>query len=256
MAMRAIILAAGRGARLNGMAGDDPKCLVKVGGVTLIERQIATLNSFGLDLITVVVGFGAERVRSACGSSVDYVENDRFDKTNSLYSLWLTRHQLFDGFIVFNSDVLVHPRLVKDLLASEYENALLIDYRDEQTAPYGDEEMKVRVRDGRITEIGKELEPASSDGENVGIAKFGPEGARLLVEEMGVLVASGNLRHWAPRAFREFAQKQPLHAVATRGLPWIEIDFPEDYSRAVNEILPRLAAEEDHLLMTAATSGD
>jgi L-glutamine-phosphate cytidylyltransferase len=256
MIMRAIILAAGRGARLNGMAGDDPKCLVKIDGVTLIERQIATLNSLGLESITAVVGFGAGRVRSVCGVSADYVENASFDKTNSLYSLWLTRHQLSDGFVVLNSDVLVHPQLVKDLLASPYENALLIDYRDEQTAPYGDEEMKVRVRDGRVVEISKEIDPASADGENVGIAKFGPEGARLLIEEMDALIASGYLRHWAPRAFGEFALKRPLHAVATRGLPWIEIDFPEDYSRAVNEILPRLAAQEEDIIMAAATTGD
>ncbi|HYP28697.1 MAG TPA: phosphocholine cytidylyltransferase family protein [Blastocatellia bacterium] len=254
--MRAIILAAGRGARLGGIAGDDPKCLVKVGGLTLMERQIATLKLLGLDRITAVVGFGAARVRTVCGGSVDYVENESFDRTNSLYSLWLTRRDLSDGFVVLNSDVLVHPRLVQDLLASPHENALLIDYRDERTAEYGDEEMKVRVRDGRIIDISKEIAPASADGENVGIAKFGPEGARLLIEEMDALISTGYLRHWAPRAFREFALKQPLHAVATRGLPWIEIDFPEDYSRAVNEILPRLAAEEEHLIMSAATSGD
>ena len=99
--------------------------------------------------------------------------------------------------------------------------------------------MKVCVRDGRVTDISKAMDPASADGENVGIVKFGPEGARPLVEEMDALVATGTCADWAPRAFREFAQKQPLHAVATRGLPWIEIDFPEDYSRAVNEILPK-----------------
>jgi choline kinase len=111
------------------------------------------------------------------------------------------------------------------------------------------------VREGRVIEISKEIDPASCDGENVGIAKFGPEGSRLLVEEMDALVASGYLRHWAPRAFGEFALKQPLHAVSTRGLPWIEIDFPEDYSRAVAEILPRLAAEGEPIV-AAATSGD
>ncbi|HKG23371.1 MAG TPA: phosphocholine cytidylyltransferase family protein, partial [Blastocatellia bacterium] len=169
MSMRAIILAAGRGARLNGLIGDDPKCLVKIGGATLIERQIATLRALGLDRITVVVGFGADRVREVCGGAVDYVENANFDKTNSLYSLWLTRHQMADGFIVLNSDVLVHPSLVKDLLACRHEDALLVDYRDGLTAPYGDEEMKVRVRDGRVVEISKEIDPASCDGENVGI---------------------------------------------------------------------------------------
>ena len=57
--MRAIILAAGRGARLNGAAGDVPKCLVKMGGLSLIERQIAALRSFDIAEIVVVVGYRA-----------------------------------------------------------------------------------------------------------------------------------------------------------------------------------------------------
>ena len=62
--MRGIILAAGKGSRLNGTAGESPKCLVKVGGVTLIERQIRALRRAGIDDIAVVVGCQAERVRA------------------------------------------------------------------------------------------------------------------------------------------------------------------------------------------------
>ena len=57
---------------------------------------------------------------------------------------------------------------------------------------------------------------------------------------MDRLVSAGALRDWAPRAFREFAQERPLHAVATGGHPWIEIDFPEDYRRAIREVLPAI----------------
>src|SRR5215813_5488536 len=54
------------------------------------------------------------------------------------------------------------------------------------------------------------------------------------------LVAAGGLRDWAPRAFEDFARVRPLHAIGTRGYPWTEIDFPEDYQRAVNEVLPAI----------------
>lgn len=59
---------------------------------------------------------------------------------------------------------------------------------------------------------------------------------------MDRLVAAGGLREWAPRAFSEFARIRPLHAIGTRGYPWIEIDFPQDYQRAQREVLPRLPA--------------
>ena len=85
--MRGIILAAGKGSRLNGTAGDKPKCLVEAGGLTLIERQIETLHRAGIDDIVVVVGCQADRVRARCGQSVSYVENVRFAETNSLFSL-------------------------------------------------------------------------------------------------------------------------------------------------------------------------
>jgi choline kinase len=238
--MRGIILAAGKGSRLNGTAGDKPKCLVEVGGLTLIERQLQWLEHAGIDDIVIVVGCAADRVQAHCGRGVTYIENPRFAETNSLYSLWLARALLYEGFVVLNCDVLFHPVLLTDLLTSRYQDALLIAYRDAHQSPFGDEEMKVKVRGGRVVDMSKTMEPSEADGENLGIVKFSPAGATLLVDIMDRLVAAGDLRAWAPRAFSEFARMRPLHAVGTRGLPWIEIDFPEDYRVAVQEVLPAI----------------
>ena len=238
MIKRGIILAAGKGGRLNGTAGDLPKCLVKVGGLTLVERQVRALRAVGIDDIAIVVGCQHDRVRRACGQEITYVENTRYAQTNSLYSLWLARPLLFEGFVVMNCDVLFHPVLLNDLLTAWHEDALLLAYRDAAAPQFGDEEMKVRVREGRVVAISKQLPPSDADGENLGIVKFGPNGAAKLIGIMDRLVRAGHLRDWAPRAFGEFAKEHPLYAVGTRGLPWTEIDFPEDYQRAVKEVLP------------------
>jgi choline kinase len=244
--MTGVILAAGRGSRLNGTAGDAPKCLVRLGGLTLIDRQIRTLRRAGVDEIAVVVGCQAARVRQSCGHDITYVENSRFAETNSLFSLWTARALLSRGFVVLNCDVLFHPALLDALLASRHDAALLVDYRaggDDRSGgqpPYGDEEMKVTVRDGLVTDMSKTMDPCEADGENLGIVKFGPASAPALVGILDRLVAGGGLREWAPRAFREFAQRQPLHAIGTGGYPWIEIDFPEDYQRALREVLPAI----------------
>ncbi len=243
--MRGIILAAGKGSRLNGTAGDKPKCLVEAGGMTLIERQILVLEQAGIDDTVVVVGCQAERVRARCGSRVTYVENARFAETNSMYSLWCARALLYEGFVVLNCDVLFHPVLLQDLLTSRHENALLLAYQNIDQPAFGDEEMKVRVRCGRVVDMSKTMDPDDADGENLGIVKFGPEGASALVGIMDALVSAGELRAWAPRAFRDFAQTHPLHALGTRGFPWIEIDFPEDYRRALREVLPEIEADAD-----------
>jgi choline kinase len=250
--MRGIILAAGKGSRLNGTAGESPKCLVKAGGLTLVERQIRALRRAGIDDIAVVVGCQAEEVRRACGHGITYVENAKYAQTNSMYSLWMARPLLFEGFVVLNCDVLFHPILLHDLLTSRHENALLLAYRDADQPPFGEEEMKVQVRCGRVREMSKQMDPEAADGENLGIVKFGSEGATELVKIMDRLIDAGGLRDWAPRAFREFAQEHPLHAIGTRGFPWIEIDFPEDYQRAIREVLPQIdgdGADPDMFLL-------
>jgi choline kinase len=241
--MRGVILAAGRGSRLNGAASESPKCLVEAGGLTLVERQIRALRRAGVDEITVVVGCDAERVRGACGRGVTYVENAHYAQTNSMYSLWMARPLLYEGFVVLNCDVLFHPVLLDDLLTATHGNALLLAYREADQPLFGDEEMKVKVRCGRVTDMSKTMDPAEADGENLGIVKFGAEGAAALVDIMDRLIDAGGLRDWAPRAFAEFAKTHPLHAIGTRGLPWIEIDFPEDYERAVRDVLPLIDAD-------------
>lgn len=238
--MTGVILAAGKGARLNGAAADRPKCLVKIGGISLLQRQIDALTTAGVRDIVVVAGYQADRVSREAGAGVTIVENPRFAETNSLYSLWLAQGVLTGGFIALNCDVLFHPRLLDDLLTARYEDALLVAPRESST-PYGPEEMKVTVRAGRVVAMSKSLDPIEADGENVGIVRFGPNGARLLVEIMDRTIRSGRLRDWAPYAFDRFAVERPLYAIGTRGLPWIEIDFPEDYRRAVSEVLPLVA---------------
>lgn len=235
--MKGIILAAGKGLRLNGTTGNTPKCLIEIGGCTLLERQLQTLKAFGIEDLVVVVGYEAERVQQTCDATIRFVENHSFDETNSLYSLWLARDHLKDGFIVINSDVLFHPQLLANLVHSPYEDALLVE---RLSAELGDEEMKVKVQGERVVDISKTMNPQEASGENLGIVKFGPCGARLLIELMDTLIADGCCRDWAPRAFCEFAAQRSLYAIETGGYPWIEIDFPEDYQKAVNEILPKI----------------
>jgi L-glutamine-phosphate cytidylyltransferase len=215
--MRAVILAAGRGTRLNGIAGDQPKAWSRSAASTLVERQIRVLRAAGLRDIAVVVGCQADRVRAHCGAGVTYVENERFAETNSLYSLWLARPLLYDGFVVLNCDVLFHPQLLRDLLAARHEAALLLAYRQVGDPPFGDEEMKVQVQAGRVVAMSKTMTPDEADGENVGVLRFDANVAPRLVEHLDRIVAEGGLREWAPRAFAAFAAERPCTRSARAG---------------------------------------
>src|SRR5215211_3595112 len=239
--MKAIILAAGKGTRLNRV-DLKPKCLFEVGGQTLLARQVAALRESQVDDIVIVLGFEAERIRRLYEHTASFVINSRFEETSSLYSLWLAREHLVDGFVVLNCDVLFHPQLLTNLISSPFEDALLVDFGNSQL---GEEEMKVKVSEGRVVDIRKDMDPAEADGENVGVVKFSAAGAKRLIEEMDSLIARGHERDWAPRAFRQFATRFPLHAISTDDYPWIEIDFPEDYRKAKEEVFPQITAMAD-----------
>jgi choline kinase len=237
--MRAVILTAGRGGRLREVTGPRPKCLANVGGWTLLERQLQALRGCGITRIAAVTGYRSIDVRRACGPTVDFVHNPRFAETNSLYSLWLARELLTDGFIVMNCDVVFHKQILADLISSPYEDALLLSPACD-AEPYSDEEMKVRVRGGRVVAISKDIPAGEADGENIGIAKFGADGAAVLIEEMDGVVQSGRMNDWLPSAFERFSRRRTLHAIDHRGYPWIEIDSPQDYWRACTQVVPAL----------------
>jgi choline kinase len=241
--VRAIILAAGRGSRIETVIGDHPKCLARVGSCTLLERQVRSLKACGVDRITVVIGYLGEQIEALSRGRFDVVRNPAFASTNSLYSLWLARDVLGEGVVVLNGDVLFHPQLLSDLLTARYEDAALIAAKGVGTE-YSDEEMKVRVRGGLIVDMSKALTTEESDGENIGIAKFGAAGAQQLVRHLDRIVQAGELGAWAPRAFVEFSRQRALHAVDSRGLPWTEIDVPEDYWAACAHVLPAIEASD------------
>jgi len=225
---RAVILAAGNGKRMGRLTADRPKAMLEIGGLTLVERYLDALAACGIGDVTLVVGYRQERLRDHLGSRVRFIENGRYADTNSLYSLSLAREQLLDGAVIMNSDVLVSPELLWRLIEAPVEDAVLID----TTSTLDDEEMKVKTWHGFAIDFGKDLPPWDADGENVGILKFGPRGARRLIAHIEELLAAGGENAWAPAAFRALAREWPIRAVTTDGLPWTEIDFPADLDRA------------------------
>jgi L-glutamine-phosphate cytidylyltransferase len=252
----AILLAAGCSRRLGELTSERPKCLLEVGGRSLIQHQIAALRDCGIDDIVIVTGYLADTVEAACGAAARYVLNPVYDTTNSLYSLHLALRdtQLASapsGFVLTNADVLFHPQLLRRLVESNAPDALLYEHNPR----LGDEEMKVRVEDGLVRRFGKDLAAGSYHGENLGVLKFSARGAARLAVEAERRVAAGDVNSWAPRAFDAMCEEIPIRAIPTGSLPWIEIDFPADLERARAQVWPLIAGappRPDTLLRSAA----
>jgi choline kinase len=237
MVTQAIILAAGQGRRLWPYTKDRPKCLLDIGGRSIIEHQVDLLVAEGIRHITVVIGYMGSKVREVLGSRVAYCENELFASTSSMYSLWLARDAAAHGFLVVNSDVLFHRDILKSLLDSPHGDALAVDFE----SVLAEEEMKVQVRDGRVVALSKQL--SNGDGENLGMIKLTAEGSRVLFTKIDELLRQNHRRVMVPFALNAIAPSYPLAAVPVQGLPWIEIDFPEDYERARDEVYPAILGE-------------
>lgn len=241
------MLAAGVGSRLVGQSGDHPpKVLLEFGGKTLLQRHIESLRACGVDQLTVVVGYQADQVvdeinRIGARDMVRTIFNDRFREGN-IISLWYARQDLLSGddVLLMDGDVLYDVRILERLLNSANPNSFLVDRDFEQ----GDEPVKLCIRDEAIVEFRKWL---STDydwcGESVGFFRFSPEVAAQLVEQTRLYVENNKVFDWYEEALRDILLTGPRERFGWEditGLPWIEIDFPEDVEKASAEILPSM----------------
>lgn len=249
--MRAIILAAGRGLRLQLPEGRQlPKCLLQFGGRSLLERHLLLLRQAGLSEIVLGLGFRHELVeaelkRLAWNPRPAIVLNPQFD-LGSVLTVHTTAEAMTRGgdILLMDADVLYDDRMIDALVAGEQPvNRIIMDRGFEP----GDEPVKVCVRDGQVVEFRKQL-PADlkydTIGESIGFFRFSESGARRLAALVAQYVASGrtNLPH--EEAIREqlLERSQPFEVTDVTGAPWIEIDFKEDLARAARDVVPRLRA--------------
>jgi choline kinase len=243
--MRAIMLAAGLGRRLDGR--HPPKPLLRIGGKSLLERHLEVLRACGVDDLVLVVGhregeLRAEVERLDAGGFVRLQPNPDYAR-GSILSLWCARASLGShgsDALVMDADVLYHPGLIDRLLASPHRDCLLLD----QDFEPGDEPVKVGVRGGRVVEFGKRIAGAELDllGEWPGFIKLSAAAGSALAGVMADLIAAGGSDAPMEDAIRELIVRRPglLQWEDITGLPWIEIDFVHDLERARREILPRI----------------
>ena len=239
--MKAIILAAGVGKRLWDITQHRPKCLIEIGGRSLLHRYLAALAGLGVRRATIVVGYRQEMIRDAvagdaCGVKVDFLVNDQFHR-GSISSLWIARTALDDDAIVMDADVLFHREILRRLVESRYENALLMDETVKQTG----EECMVVVAGGRVIALSKKM-PEQYDyaGEGVGFLRVRHADTPHLVASLQSHVDQGSWNMEYEDALLQFFQTVKVGHEKIGGLPWTEIDFVEDVKKAELDVLPKL----------------
>ncbi len=244
--MTAIILAAGVGKRLLGTSGGTPKCLIEIAGRSLLLRLLDGLAAAGVREAVVVTGFGDDLVRAALaagvrGIDVRCVTNTRF-REGAILSLWTARDALDRAVLVMDADVLCAQVMLDRLVRSPHADCFLLDAAQENTG----EEQMLLVRDGRVRDIVRGGAPGYElMGESIGFLKLSASAASLLRELLEARVQAGDTGIEHEEVYPALLARVEVGFERVDGLPWIEIDFPDDVVRAERDVLPRIEALRD-----------
>jgi choline kinase len=236
--MKAIILAAGEGSRLRPHTIDRPKCLVEIGGKSLLESQLEVLRSQGIDDVVLVKGYHAGALDRIPARS--YINRD-YAHTNMVWTLFSARAELTGEVIITYGDIVYSPQVLRAVLDSPHAISVAIDqdwesyWRARCADPLDDAEtLKLGPR-GLITEIGQApTSLADIQGQYIGLTKFTSAGLSVLIEVFDRALQSGDLGGKPPqRAFMTdllqaiVADGHDVHPVFIRG-EWVEVDTPRD----------------------------
>lgn len=247
--MIGVILAAGMAKRLRPLTDERPKCLLKVGERTLLQRTVDAMLAAGIRELVVVTGYRANMIRDFLTAhyltpqsnlspltshpsplTIHFIDNPDFAHNNNIFSLWLTRPYT-DGrdFLLMDSDILCDPAIIPTVI-SVGQSALALNRHD-----LGEEEMKVVAdAEGRITEISKTCHPEDAAGESVGVERMTADYSTALFRELEQMIErEGLVDIFYERAFeRLIPQGHTFRIVDTTSLFSIELDTPEDFENA------------------------
>lgn len=235
------------GKRLGAYTNDNTKCMVEVGGRKLIDRALEILHDAGVSRVVMVVGYKSQNVKDYLGNDykgtpIEYVDNPIYDRTNNIYSLYLTHDWLVkEDTILLESDLIYEKAVLDKLLADPMRDVALVDkyesWMDGTVVTIGD--------DRRITNfIDKEefrYEDIKSYYKTVNIYKF----SREFLETCYVPFLAAYSEALGGNAYYEQVLKvilhlrnSPLKALPLNGESWYEIDDVQDLDIAATMFAP------------------
>ncbi len=233
--MKAVILSAGQGRRLLPLTAEAPKCLLTIEETTIVEWQINQLLSSGVDQVTVVVGFGAEKVEHLlaklyASEKVRTLYNPFYTVTDNLVSCWVARSQMTNDFVLLNGDTVFESTVIQRVLHAP---AKPVTLTTDSKPAYDADDMKVSLNGQQLVRVGKNLTPEQSHAESIGLLLFRGDGPRLFCEAMDhALRAPAALKHWYLSVVDGMARSGVVWTASIQGLQWAEIDCPEDLEEA------------------------
>lgn len=250
--MQALMLAAGMGKRLGAYTDHQTKCMVKVGGKTLLEHAADALRLAGICKFIIVTGYEGEKLKAFAQEKLadfelEFVENPVYASTNNIYSLYLARGQLVrDDTVLLESDLIYDPRLIQKLVQAPDPNMVAVAKFEQ----WMDGTMTLVGEDGIIREFVEKkdfrYESAEHYYKTVNVYKF----SRSFSQNQYVPFMAAYIQAYGENQYYEMVLKALAHlrfaglkAFKMGDMKWYEIDDVQDLDIA-NTLF---AADDDRL---------
>lgn len=182
--MKAIVLAAGEGKRLRPLTDQNPKCMVKLFGKSILQWQIDTFRQCNINDISVVTGYRSESITIP---NITYFKNEKFDTTNMLETLFCARDKLIGSVIVSYGDIIFEEKVLRKLIESNYDYSICVDknwkyyWETRFENPLKDAESLSLDESGYIASIGQKVDDIDEiEGQYIGLMKFQNGGLEFL----------------------------------------------------------------------------
>ncbi len=243
--MQAIILAAGLAKRLRPLTDTTPKCLLEVNGKNLLHRTMENVIANGITNFVFVTGYRENMIKSYLKENfsdckIQFLSNPDFANNNNSYSLWMTKNFITKDVILLDSDILFDKGIIKELLDSQHENCLAVNFETE----LDEEQIKVVLDENKkILEISKVTDLKKSAGESIGIERFSLDFMDELYKVLDrKIINERNVNEFYEKSFEEVIQsknnakieRNSIYAIDVSHYKCMEIDTVEDYERAKN----------------------
>ena len=239
-APRAILLAASRGAELKELTEDRPKVLIDINGKPLIEQAINNFYAHDIKDLTIVRGYKKEAFKFP---NIKYVDNDQFESTNELSSLFLAKKEIVDHTIISYGDILYRKYILSRLLEETGDITIVVDASIENRTPEykGDFVLCSRKHSTKFSEAPAELqgvkfgsmnESKEASGEWIGLVKTNKVGSEILAKALTELSTTPDFNKLKlPDLMNKLLEKKVKINVMYIDGHWMDVDSYADVSR-------------------------
>jgi len=234
--MKAIIFNSGLGKRMGDLTKNSHKSMVSLtNGETILKRQLRLLNECKIKQIVMTTGPFEEQLRKQCvefkDMSFTFVQNNLYDKTNYIYSMYLASEAIKGDVLLLHGDLVFNKRLLTRLLASD--DVSLCLYNEEKELPKKD--FKGRIIDGYLKEVSIDI-----FGDNCyafqPMYKLASDDIKAWMVNVQKFIDNGSDKVYAENALNEITDVVKIKAMSYKNDYIDEVDTPQDLIRVSKEI--------------------